>query len=184
MLNLKKIFIPLLAIIFTINTVYAITAYRFDSLRDEINSMDSRTADAKDIDRKLTCLARNIYFESASEPIEGKIAVAQVVMNRTQDPDFPADVCEVVYQKNKVVEKTVCQFSWYCTKPSELKIKSVEKYEESMEAAKKVMLEGFRLPTLKTALYYHADYIKPHWDKKFVVQIGHHRFFSKEKKNG
>ena len=32
--------------------------------------------------RQLSCLARNIYFEAGSEPFEGKVAVAQVTLNR------------------------------------------------------------------------------------------------------
>jgi spore germination cell wall hydrolase CwlJ-like protein len=46
-----------------------------------------------------------------------------------------------------------------------------------MEAAKKVLLEGFRLPGLKDALYYHADSINPGWNKQKIAQIGHHIFY-------
>jgi len=46
-----------------------------------------------------------------------------------------------------------------------------------MEAAKKVLLEGFRLPDLKDALYYHADSVSPGWKKQKIVQIGHHIFY-------
>jgi spore germination cell wall hydrolase CwlJ-like protein len=38
--------------------------------------------------RQLDCLTRNIYWEAASEPFEGKVAVAQVTMNRVQDGRF------------------------------------------------------------------------------------------------
>jgi len=50
-------------------------------------------------------------------------------------------------------------------------------YTESMEVAKKVLLEGFRLPDLKSALYYHADYVNPGWGKKPIAKIGHHIFY-------
>jgi len=43
-----------------------------------------------------------------------------------------------------------------------------------------VMLEGMRLPSLKEAMYYHADYINPKWNKEKITQIGHHIFY-KEK---
>jgi spore germination cell wall hydrolase CwlJ-like protein len=43
--------------------------------------------------------------------------------------------------------------------------------------AKKVLLENFRLPGLTTALYYHADYVKPGWGKTPIAKIGHHIFY-------
>ena len=95
-------------------------------------------------DKDVDCLARNIFYESGSEPTEGKIAVGIVTINRAQDPRFGNSVCEVVKArtvvvKNREVKRTemvrvgyfgrpepvtttqtvteqvpVCQFSWVC----------------------------------------------------------------------
>jgi spore germination cell wall hydrolase CwlJ-like protein len=130
-------------------------------------------------EKELVCLARNIYFEAAKEPFEGKVAVAQVVMNRVEDGNFPKNICGVVYQKNKVYEKVICQFSWYCESPSKLKVRSEQSYGESYEVAKKVLLEGFRLSVLDNALYYHADYVNPRWKLKRITKIGAHIFYEK-----
>ena len=127
--------------------------------------------------KQLDCLARNIYHEAATEPFEGKVAVAQVTLNRLQDGRFGKDVCGVVYQKNVIYEKVICQFSWYCESPSTLKIRAPDLYKESYEVAKKVLLEGFRLPSLNNAMYYHADYIQPGWRKEKVAKIGRHIFY-------
>jgi len=54
--------------------------------------------------KELMCLARNIFYESGSEPVKGKIAVGMVTLNRTEHPAFPRTVCEVVKQKT-VFEK-------------------------------------------------------------------------------
>jgi spore germination cell wall hydrolase CwlJ-like protein len=51
-------------------------------------------------------------------------------------------------------------------------------YTESMEVAKKVLLEGFRLPSIKDALYFHGDYINPKWGKQPVAKIGRHIFYN------
>jgi spore germination cell wall hydrolase CwlJ-like protein len=48
--------------------------------------------------------------------------------------------------------------------------------------AKKVLLEGFRLDVLKTALYYHADYVNPQWRLEKIGQIGAHIFYSEKPK--
>ena len=39
------------------------------------------------------CLAKNIYHEAGKEPFEGKVAVAQVTMNRAASGQFPEDIC-------------------------------------------------------------------------------------------
>ena len=46
----------------------------------------------------LVCLALNIYHEARDQPFIGQVAVAQVVMNRVDDPRYPDTVCEVVEQ--------------------------------------------------------------------------------------
>ena len=129
-------------------------------------------------ERQLGCLAKNIYHEAGSEPFEGKVAVAQVTLNRANSSQFPGDICKVVYQKNIVYEKVLCQFSWVCDRDTAVKPKHPAAYRESMEVAKKVLLEGFELPGLKDAMYFHGDYINPGWGKKPVAHIGHHIFYN------
>jgi spore germination cell wall hydrolase CwlJ-like protein len=128
-------------------------------------------------DRQLQCLAKNIYHEAGSEPFEGKVAVAQVTMNRTQSGQFPEDVCKTIYQKNIVYEKVVCQFSWVCEHTTGVRPMNKAVYEESMAVAKKVLLEGFRLPSLKDAMYFHGDYINPGWKREKIAKIGRHIFY-------
>jgi len=128
-------------------------------------------------EQQLGCLAKNIYHEAANEPFEGKVAVAQVTLNRVASGQFPDDVCKVIYQKNKFYEKVICQFSWYCDRTVKFRPVNQAAYDESMAVAKKVLLEGFKLPGLKNALYYHASYIDPKWNRKRVAKIGQHIFY-------
>lgn len=128
-------------------------------------------------ERQLACLAKNIYYEAGYEPFEGKVAVAQVTLNRTASGQFPEDVCQTIYQKNVVYSKVICQFSWACDRDSGVRPINKNAYNESMEVAKKVLLEGFRLPSLKDALYYHADYINPGWRRQQIAHIGRHIFY-------
>lgn len=128
-------------------------------------------------ERQLGCLAKNIYHEAGSEPFEGKVAVAQVTLNRVTSGQFPEDICKTIYQKNVVYEKVICQFSWACDRDVLFRPKNATAYKESMEVAKKVLLEGFRLPSLKNAMYFHGDYINPGWKRKKVAHIGRHIFY-------
>jgi len=140
--------------------------------------MSANFPTTKQIEKTLSCLALNIYREAATEPFEGKVAVAQVTINRSNDERFPSDICAVVYQKNIIMQKVVCQFSWYCDHQAKSRPIHNDLYNESMEVAKKVLLEGFRLPVLNNALYYHAIYIKPNWPYQRVAKIGNHIFYN------
>lgn len=53
-------------------------------------------------DKDVECLARNIFYESGSEPLEGKVAVGIVTINRSQDPRYPQTVCGVVHQRSTI----------------------------------------------------------------------------------
>jgi spore germination cell wall hydrolase CwlJ-like protein len=128
-------------------------------------------------EQQLNCLSKNIYYEAGGEPFEGKVAVAQVTMNRVESGLFPADVCKTIYQKNVIYEKVICQFSWACDRNTGSRPPNNANYRESEEVAKKVLLEEFRLPALKEAMYYHADYINPGWRREKVAKIGRHIFY-------
>lgn len=126
-------------------------------------------------EKQLSCLAMNIYKEAGGEPFEGKAAVAQVTINRANSGKFPSDICQVVYQKDDRLG--LCQFSWYCQNNKIIKPKNNPAYNESMEVAKKVLLEGFTLPSIKNALYFHSVDINPKWPHKKVAVIGRHVFY-------
>jgi spore germination cell wall hydrolase CwlJ-like protein len=168
------LFFGFLIAIFVVQNVTANKIYKLQN-GVVVSSKDIITI--KDRERQLDCLAKNIYHEAAGEPFEGKVAVAQVTMNRVESGKYPADVCGVVYQKNIFMEKVVCQFSWYCQNGGKMPIRSNEMYQESMAVAKKVLLEDFRLDILKDAMFYHADYVNPNWKKEKIGKIGRHIFY-------
>ena len=132
---------------------------------------------ATEVEKSLDCLAMNVYREAGHEPFEGKVAVAQVTLNRVNSNKFPRDVCAVVYQKTRFTERVICQFSWYCDSKHRNRPVDDEAYEESYRVAKMVFLEDFRLESIKNALYYHADYVSPNWKLKRVTKIGTHIFY-------
>ena len=158
-------------------TVITVCQSRLAELRTQNLGLPVGYVSAAERTRQLDCLTRNIYWEAASEPFEGKVAVAQVTMNRVESGRFADSVCGVVYQKNVIYEKVICQFTWYCEGTHKVKPIYQPLWRESQEVAKKVLLEGFRLPSLKDALYYHATYVRPGWRKEKIAQIGQHIFY-------
>lgn len=170
-----------------LNTLTAVLAvltaiYTAPTLSKEfINATTSKQV-AADFNKQVDCLAKNIYYEAAHESYEGKLAVAQVTMNRVNSPQYPKDICSVVYQKTTDQQlRTICQFSWTCM-VKELVIRDKYAWEESVMIAKRALTEPYLHDTIAetNALYYHAVYVKPGWNKtKVVKQIGNHIFYSK-----
>lgn len=148
-------------------------------LISEINDMKNNMSFYKEayakqasIQKEVTCLARNIYFEAASEPKAGKIAVAEVTMNRVKH-GYANSVCGVVMQKSK----NVCQFSWVC-EPKKA-IASHADWKESKEIAENILISKKKYSTIQGALFFHADYVDPSWakTKDFVRKVGKHLFY-------
>lgn len=47
------------------------------------------------------CLARAVYFEARGEPLDGQLAVAQVILNRVASGRFAGSVCGVIAQRGQ-----------------------------------------------------------------------------------
>lgn len=157
--------------------VQSITTTKFQVLKERSGYTSTDIVSIKTREKQLDCMAMNIYREAGHEPFEGKVAVAQVVMNRVNSGKFAPDVCGVIYQKSVIMERVVCQFSWFCDSATKTRPINSAAYTESYEVAKKVLLEGFKLDILKDALYYHADYVNPRWGFEKIGKIGNHVFY-------
>ena len=118
---------------------------------------------------ELLCLAKNIYYEARGEPMRGKIAVAQVTLNRvTHRTEFQSSICGVVYAKD--------QFSWTNERHKEPR---GEAWREAKEVAKAVIEGSVHIPDFK-ALYFHNLTVKPRWrkTKELIARIGNHIFYA------
>ena len=175
--KLVKNAVMVLSLLAVFWVLWSVTYTKLTTLRDSSEVYRQGFISAADRTKQLDCLARNIYNEAATEPFEGKVAVAQVTLNRVEDGRFGKDVCGVVYQKNVIYEKVICQFSWACMPSVRNRPVYGALYKESEEVAKKVLLENFRLPGLTEAKYYHAVYVNPKWGKPKITQIGNHIFY-------
>ena len=124
--------------------------------------------------RALLCLTQAVYYEAGYEPMQGRRAVAQVVLNRMRHPAFPKSVCGVVYQRNAT---PVCQFSFVCD-GSLNRAPAAGAWAESRRIAA-AALAGFVEPSVGSATHYHADYVAPYWAPKLakLTQVGVHIFY-------
>ena len=172
-LNLIKAVLMGLALVFSVSMLNWVVVDKLNKY-EPTESSQITTAMRE---RQLGCLSKNIYYEAGNQPFEGKVAVAQVTLNRTESGQYPTDICQTIYQKNVVYEKVLCQFSWVCDRNSGAIPPNNAAYKESQEVAKKVLLEGFRLPALEKAMYFHGDYINPGWKREKITKIGNHIFY-------
>lgn len=49
--------------------------------------------------KETQCLHEALWFESRSEPLEGKVAVLEVIHNRTLHKNYPDSYCDVIHQR-------------------------------------------------------------------------------------
>ena len=152
-----------------------------------------------DVD-EMHCLAKNIYFEARGETLEGKIAVANVTMNRVNSLNYPNTLCGVVYQAKHskwwqehngslVPIRNQCQFSWYCdgksdrlylTTSSGTVIKdNMNAWIDSVHIAEEA-IRGNLNDITQGALWYHADFVQPYWSTHYkeVTKVGAHIFYT------
>lgn len=138
---------------------------------DEVETVrdnDQVKMNANDVE----CLAKNIYHEAGVESRSGKIAVAQVTINRLKSGRYGNNVCKVVYSK--------AQFSWTLSKKLRNEKPKGELWQASLAIAKEFQ-RGVRAKGMANIDHYHTDYIKkPKWAyvKTAMIKVGQHIFYA------
>ena len=128
-----------------------------------------------DRERAIACLTSAIYYEAATEPLDGQRAVAQVVLNRVRHPAYPNSVCGVVYQGME--RKTGCQFTFTCD--GSLARVPMASYWSRARAVAEAALGGFVYNPVGWATHYHTDWVVPYWSSSLVkaAVVGTHIFY-------
>ena len=121
------------------------------------------------------CLSEALYFESRGEPVEGQIAVAEVILNRVDSKKFPNTVCRVVGQTRGKLHK--CQFSYNCDGLLEVFPDKIAYQRVSKIAS--LMLDGSARDFTKGATFYHSKEVDPFWRTSVArtTNIGSHIFY-------
>lgn len=108
-------------------------------------------------------LARAVYSEARGEEFRGQVAVAAVILNRVEDPDFPDDVAGVIFQPQAFTAVSDGQF-W------------MEPDQEAYRAVQEA-LEG-KDPSRGALYYYNPAKATSSWVycRPVIVHIGRHIF--------
>ena len=136
------------------------------SLRELVAKVDQ----GDDMSEQLRCLAGAVYFESRGEELAGQLAVAQVIINRSEDGRWPASYCGVVHQRS--------QFSF--VKNGRMPtIKTGSAAWQRAKAIARIAHDGMWESEVGKATYFHAKYVSPSWSKRKtrLAQIDTHVFY-------
>jgi hypothetical protein len=119
------------------------------------------------LDAEATCLATAVYFESMGEPLEGQLAVAQVVINRAKSGLYTASWCGVVKQK--------AQFS-FVRGGRFPRIDAGCQAWRKAQAIARIASAAMAQVLPADVLWYHADYVAPGWGRRLArfEKIGAH----------
>lgn len=153
------------------NLIDSVTSF-FTGAKTRLASMVDTYGGVAAGDAEQECLAGAVYFEARGEPLEGQLAVAEVVMNRAASGRYPPSLCAVV--------KQAAQFSFVGRGGRFPPIKrDSEAWRRAVAIAR---IANLKLATevAPNVLWYHADYVAPSWGRRLtrVAKIGGHLFYS------
>ncbi len=120
--------------------------------------------------RELDCLAKAVYHESRGEPLDGQLAVARVIINRSASDLFPSDYCSVVTQRS--------QFSFVRGGQIPAANEGSNAWAKATAIAR-IAHQDLWSSAVGDALYFHADYVRPRWAARKVARatIDSHIFY-------
>jgi N-acetylmuramoyl-L-alanine amidase len=117
---------------------------------------------------ELDCLAKAVHREAGNQSREGKLAVAQLVINRVKSGRFANSICGVINQRGQFF-----QTSAYSPRRDTAQWASAE-------AVAREALDGSAPEVVPGAVFFHATYIAPNsWfrTRERVTTLGDHVFY-------
>jgi spore germination cell wall hydrolase CwlJ-like protein len=125
--------------------------------------------------RAVECLTAAVYYEAATEPLEGQRAVAQVVLNRSRHPAYPRTVCGVVFQGSERV--TGCQFTFTCD--GAIRRTPIASIWARARRVAEEALAGYVYAPVGWATHYHTNWVVPYWSSSLtkLANVGTHIFY-------
>jgi spore germination cell wall hydrolase CwlJ-like protein len=119
-------------------------------------------------DEQFECLASAVYFESRGEPLEGQLAVAEVILNRVASGRFRSTICDVVKQPS--------QFSFVRRGVIPEAPRGSAAWQRAVAIAH-IALRDLADVTGDRSLFFHATYVNPGWGRPRIARIGNHIFY-------
>jgi N-acetylmuramoyl-L-alanine amidase len=119
-------------------------------------------------DAQFECLASAVYFEARGEPLEGQLAVAEVILNRVRSGRFRGTVCDVVTQPS--------QFSFVSRGVIPAAPRESAAWARAAAIAH-IAMNDLADATGDESLFFHAISVNPRWGRPRLARIGNHIFY-------
>jgi spore germination cell wall hydrolase CwlJ-like protein len=169
---MKTLFLIILSVVISLITLLH-NFHKMNYIHKEPKIVScTETCTANDI-KNIRLLAEVIYFEARSEPSEGQIAVAFVVMNRTHKDGFPGTIEKVVKEQNDAR----CQFSYRCDGIKD-QVKEQQAWTKAVQVATLVYNNKISDPTAGAEYYLNPEKTKVRFNNlRYQIKIGSHIFY-------
>ena len=137
-----------------------------------LDTLVENQATVEALDAEQECLANAVYFEARGEPLQGQLAVAEVVINRAASGRYPATLCGVVVQP--------AQFSFVRRGRMPRADRASEAWRRAVGVARVAVSRMAPRLLPSNCLWYHANYVSPSWGRRLErsATIGLHIFYS------
>ena len=136
--------------------------------RRSLNDLGAEHAGAELNEEQFQCLASAVYFESRGEPLDGQLAVAEVILNRVKSGRFRSTICDVVKQPS--------QFSFVRRGVIPQPKRETAAWQRAVAIAH-IALNDLADVTGENSLFFHATYVNPGWGRPRIAKIGNHIFY-------
>ncbi|MET0248524.1 MAG: cell wall hydrolase [Sphingobium sp.] len=144
------------------------TSFYSDPQATSLAALVDAQGDADGVDREMRCLAGAVYFESKGESLEGQLAVARVIINRSKSGRFADSLCGVVLQRG--------QFSFVRGGDVPSIPEGSRAWHEAVAIAQIALADGWD-SRAEGALYFHARRVSPGWGRPRLASIDNHIFY-------
>ena len=117
-------------------------------------------------DNEVDCIASVVWHEARGQQRTGQIAVAEVVVRRRDSGRYPRTACGVVRQR--------AQFS-FVRRGIIPRVPAAD--APRMRQIALGVMEGRLRSPVRGAMFFHAAYASPGWDRRIMGRIGAHVFY-------
>jgi spore germination cell wall hydrolase CwlJ-like protein len=125
------------------------------------------SSDVDSIDPETECMAKVVHHEAGNQPLQGMLAVAEVIVNRTRSGRFPTTPCGVANQRGQFFQTASYDVP-----------RSSERWRTAVAVAR-LAQAGEWTPVAPGALFFHAVYSRYDWSHRrtLVTRIADQIFY-------
>ncbi|MCM1045510.1 MAG: cell wall hydrolase [Candidatus Gastranaerophilales bacterium] len=144
----------------------------YQVLNQELNQESEKLYELEEADWEALC--RIVEAEAGNEDADGKLLVANVVLNRMEDEHFPDTVTEVVFQQEKGVYQfsPIANGSYYRVSVSEDTYAAVERALEGEDISEGALFFAARQYASDSRMAWFDNHLS------YLFQHGGHEFYT------